>query len=96
MRRLHISLLALGLALGGAGLAGCGKVGLLEQPAPMWGQKAKAEYKAQQNGHPAAATPGATEHEGVPDATPPGLAPPEPGAATPVPSPPTPAPPEPQ
>jgi hypothetical protein len=29
-----------------AALAGCGKTGELDQPAPMWGEKAKAEYAA--------------------------------------------------
>ncbi len=31
----------------GAGLAGCGKTGILEQPAPMFGDQAKAQYAAQ-------------------------------------------------
>ena len=44
--------LILGLAVSGAliasaGLAGCGKTGLLEQPAPMFGADAKANYEAQ-------------------------------------------------
>lgn len=29
-------------------LAGCGKRGPLDQPPPMWGDKAKADYEAQQ------------------------------------------------
>jgi hypothetical protein len=29
------------------GLAGCGKLGDLEQPAPMFGDRAKADYEAQ-------------------------------------------------
>ena len=29
------------------GLAGCGKQGDLEQPAPMWGARNRAEYEAQ-------------------------------------------------
>jgi uncharacterized protein YceK len=28
-------------------LAGCGKVGTLDQPAPLWGENAKAKYQAQ-------------------------------------------------
>jgi len=28
-------------------LAGCGKVGTLDQPAPLWGEKTKAKYEAQ-------------------------------------------------
>ncbi|HEX4179884.1 MAG TPA: hypothetical protein VHY32_03765 [Caulobacteraceae bacterium] len=35
------------LALAGLGLAGCGKTGILEQPAPMFGAVAKAQYTAQ-------------------------------------------------
>ena len=42
MARVHW--LFLGLAL--AGLAACGKVGSLDQPAPLYGEKAKAEYQA--------------------------------------------------
>jgi hypothetical protein len=34
-------------ALIAGGLAGCGKTGLLEQPAPLFGEKAKAQYNAQ-------------------------------------------------
>jgi hypothetical protein len=29
-------------------LAGCGKVGTLERPAPMWGAEAKAKWEAEQ------------------------------------------------
>ncbi len=43
--------LALGLA---AGLCGCGKVGYLDQPAPLWGEKAKADFRARQAAHDAA------------------------------------------
>ena len=32
---------------GGAGLSACGKTGLLDQPAPMFGSEAKAQYQAQ-------------------------------------------------
>jgi predicted small lipoprotein YifL len=43
------SLIALAAVLTlGAALAGCGKQGDLERPAPLWGAKAKAEYEAQQ------------------------------------------------
>jgi hypothetical protein len=35
------------LFLSSAALAGCGKTGLLEQPAPMFGAQAKANYAAQ-------------------------------------------------
>jgi hypothetical protein len=39
--------LALAAALGFA-LAGCGKQGDLDRPAPLWGAKAKAQYEAEQ------------------------------------------------
>jgi hypothetical protein len=38
--------LIIALALAGVGLAGCGKTGLLEQPAPLFGAQAKADYAA--------------------------------------------------
>lgn len=72
----------------GALLAACGKVGYLEQPAPMWGEKAKAEFKADQ----AAGRPSGMV---APKPPPAALEPPEPGAATPVPATPTPPPPPP-
>jgi hypothetical protein len=44
----HLTLtLAMGSALVGAALlGGCGKTGQLEQPAPMFGEQAKAQYAA--------------------------------------------------
>ncbi|MBS0410906.1 MAG: hypothetical protein JSR86_13400 [Proteobacteria bacterium] len=36
------------LALAALTLSACGKVGELERPAPLWGDKAKADYEAQQ------------------------------------------------
>jgi hypothetical protein len=69
--------LALGLA---AGLCGCGKVGYLDQPAPLWGEKAKADFRARQAAHDAA-----THDAGNVAPVPADLAPPEPGAATPAP-----------
>jgi hypothetical protein len=33
-------------AIAALGLASCGKVGTLEQPAPLYGAKAKADYRA--------------------------------------------------
>lgn len=35
-------------SLAALALAGCGKRGPLEQPPPLWGEKAKADYEAQQ------------------------------------------------
>jgi hypothetical protein len=37
-----------GFAIAALVLAGCAKVGTLDRPAPLWGAKAKAEYRAQQ------------------------------------------------
>jgi hypothetical protein len=81
MMRSRDWLLLVGLV---AGLGACGKVGLLEQPAPLYGEKAKAEFKARQAGQPAADRP-----VDAPSPIPAQLAPPEPGSATPIPSPPT-------
>jgi hypothetical protein len=36
--------LMIALVFAGSPLAGCGKTGLLEQPAPLYGAEAKAEY----------------------------------------------------
>ena len=46
-RPLFLTLALTGLALSGVSLAGCGKTGLLEQPAPLFGSEAKAQYAAQ-------------------------------------------------
>jgi len=43
---ISISLAAL-LAAASASLAGCGKQGVLERPAPLFGAHAKAEYEAE-------------------------------------------------
>ncbi|MBV8682153.1 MAG: hypothetical protein JO111_04715 [Caulobacteraceae bacterium] len=67
------------LIVAGALLAGCGKVGYLEQPAPLWGEKAKAEYKAKT----AAGQPSGMTAVAPPPAA---LEPAEPGSATPVPT----------
>jgi hypothetical protein len=82
------------LALMAVGLAGCGKIGYLEQPAPLYGAKAKAEFKARaaaravaEKSHDAGAL------EALPDAAPgpppTEMTPPQPGAATPSPPAPT-------
>lgn len=66
------------LILAGALLAGCGKMGYLEQPTPLWGQKAKADFRARRAaGQPIPAN--------IPEVPPANLEPAEPGAATPVP-----------
>ena len=36
-------------AVAALALAGCGKRGTLERPPPLWGDKAKADYEAQQH-----------------------------------------------
>jgi hypothetical protein len=68
-------------------LAGCGKVGHLDQPAPMWGEKAKADFKAR-------TAAGLPIPANIPEIPPANLQPAQPGAATPVPPAP-PAPPSP-
>jgi hypothetical protein len=88
LRRLAIMSILLGFA--GAACA-CGKVGYLEQPAPLYGEKAKAEYRARQAARSAAE---AATYDGAPGSAPEALAPPEPGAATPLPA--APPPPGPQ
>jgi hypothetical protein len=45
-RPLISALLLASAALACTGLAGCGKTGLLEQPAPRFGTQAKADYAA--------------------------------------------------
>ncbi len=49
----------------GALLAACGRVGALEQPAPLYGAKAKADYRARQAAEAAAAE--ARRDRGLPD-----------------------------
>ena len=39
---------------GASALAGCGKVGPLDQPAPLYGEKAKAQYEAKKEAAAAA------------------------------------------
>ncbi len=57
------------LAVGAIGLValtlvGCGKIGPLEQPAPLFGARAKAQYKAdQQQAQAASQTQGASERD---------------------------------
>jgi hypothetical protein len=55
-------------------LAGCGKVGALDQPAPLWGEKAKAEYRAQKAAE--AADKAAAKDEGQPEPLAPDTPPP--------------------
>jgi hypothetical protein len=71
--------------LGGGLLVACGRVGTLDQPAPLYGAKAKAEYQARVAAQAAATQ--ARRENGIPDpvtepdpimtpALPPGAAPP--------------------
>src|SRR5665213_3984305 len=60
--------------LAGLALSGCGKLGDLEQPAPMFGDRAKADYEAQHraqdaahNPAQAAAQPEAEQYGNTPD-----------------------------
>jgi uncharacterized protein YceK len=50
-------------------LAGCGKVGTLDRPAPLVGEKAKAQYQADKAAAAAAAK--AKEDQGQPEPLPP-------------------------
>ena len=66
----------IGLALAALVLAGCAKVGTLDRPAPLFGERAKAEYRAQKAAAEAAkAKKTDTEPEPLP-----AEAPPEPNA----------------
>lgn len=47
MNRRLAALALTGLFTGALALGACGKQGELERPAPLWGDKAKAEYQAQ-------------------------------------------------
>ncbi|HEY1562479.1 MAG TPA: hypothetical protein VGF71_16545 [Caulobacteraceae bacterium] len=49
-------------------LAGCAKVGTLDQPAPLFGEKAKAKYRAEKAAEAAAKT--AKTDEGGPEPLP--------------------------
>jgi hypothetical protein len=72
--------IALSLALAAAGLCACGKVGYLEQPAPLWGEKAKADFRARQAARDRAA---AAHDAGTPEPLPDSPAPPAPQARPP-------------
>ena len=75
MNRAHLTRVvatALGLTLATGLLAGCGKQGTLDQPAPLFGDKARVDYEAART---AAATP-SVDNQGrgqssTPDNTPP-------------------------
>jgi predicted small lipoprotein YifL len=60
---IRASLLALGAAA--LVLAACGRVGPLDQPAPLYGAKAKADYRAKKAKEAAAAK--ASKDEGEPE-----------------------------
>jgi hypothetical protein len=53
------------LTLAGSLLLGCGRVGTLDQPAPLYGAKAKADYKAKKAAQ--AAAEAARREEGAPE-----------------------------
>lgn len=69
-----LSLCALGL--GAVSLSACGRVGMLDQPAPLYGQKAKADYQTKKAAAAAAAAK-AGQHKDNGEAEP--LAPDTPG-----------------
>ncbi len=56
-------------AIAAAGLSGCGKIGVMEQPAPLFGERARADYEAQrrareaQNPNAPAGTPAADQSD---------------------------------
>jgi|688.fasta_scaffold993349_2 hypothetical protein len=71
MRRNSLKTLAFGAASLGAlalSLGGCGRMGPLKQPAPLFGERAKAEYEAQQAADARAAADKKAAHK-APDAT---------------------------
>ena len=53
------------LLLGAAGLvlAGCGRLGDLQQPPPLFGEQARAEYEASRRGAPDETSPAENERE---------------------------------
>jgi hypothetical protein len=60
------------------GLAGCAKVGTLDRPAPLWGEKAKAQYHAEKTAADAAkAKKDTDEPEPLPAEAPPEVNPPK-------------------
>jgi predicted small lipoprotein YifL len=81
------------LVVAAATLVACGRVGTLEQPAPLYGAKVKAQYQARKAAEAAAAQ--ARRDNGVPDkVSEPDqiMAPPLPAGAAPPPSGPAPSP----
>ena len=98
MTRLSLGLAA-GILLISTSLAGCGKVGTLDQPAPLYGAKAKARYEAAKAA--TAAAEAKRRDQGIPEIPaepdigasqlPAGAAPPPPTTATPKPPPPGPS-----
>lgn len=79
VQRIAVMLLSASAMLGGgAAVSSCGRVGYLEQPAPLFGERAKEEYRAQRAAqteaqrHRAQArrTPGEVERQSIdPSAT---------------------------
>ncbi len=60
----RLRLLTVGaIGLAALSLVGCGKIGPLEQPAPLFGARAKAQYKADQQQAQAASQRGSTPRD---------------------------------
>jgi hypothetical protein len=60
-------LIVVSLFLASAALAGCGKIGTLEQPGPMFGAQAKADYDAKQRAAADAKAKGKVKADDEPD-----------------------------
>jgi hypothetical protein len=75
--------ISVGLAVAVLVLAGCAKVGTLDRPAPLFGEKAKAEYRAQKAAAEAAkAKKPDEEPEPLPTEAPPEANPPVSGSSS--------------
>ncbi len=80
MRRLALPLVSLAL-VGSMTLGACGRVGTLEQPAPLYGAKAKADYQRKKaaEAEKAKAAKDSGEPEPLPADAPPADSPPAAG-----------------
>jgi predicted small lipoprotein YifL len=54
------------LIAGSVSLAGCGKQGVLERPAPLFGREAKAQYEAEKAAEAKASAAAAARRDGKP------------------------------